>query len=488
MEQRDKLKLAAAAAPILFSTSGVSNPLAEPHPKPSAPAYEDPEDDYLANAMAQTAVSVGKAMYPAVKQAAVDLYPAAKQAAVDLYPAVRDSLVEAGKSTYTAVKEKSSDYLPRTSSSRSRGIDIHICDPVVKEERMLSKYVVYTVRGQDSSGSFETFRRYSDFMTLRAALVRKWPGVYIPAIPPKQLIVLLTQGNLTTPFIEDRRVMLEDFLKRLVVVEFLLVSEEFQLFIRGTPDFEKECAGLKMLTYPEIAANFTNHFSRFGTSAADPMPKLAEEEKFLTEASIRLKRIKDVAKRTKEQYGAFQESYNALTEDFEWIEGKYLRECIGRDYRQLFRGTKRETLVNPYGFLYDWIKCELLDCRATIEAISKIHELESLKTRQSNKLETDKNDLIKLQAGKTLLSHVLTFKSRANGITSLEKDVEQLTDETQSLGVIIRIAGCRLVEFELPRVKEAKEEVYAAAMRKFARISALESEELGKAFRSMDRD
>jgi sorting nexin-1/2/sorting nexin-4 len=53
----------------------------------------------------------------------------------------------------------------------------------------MSKFVVYTVRGQDSSGSFETYRRYSDFMALRTVLVRKWPGVYIPAIPPKQILV-----------------------------------------------------------------------------------------------------------------------------------------------------------------------------------------------------------------------------------------------------------------------------------------------------------
>jgi len=283
-------------------------------------------------------------------------------------------------------------------------------------------------------------------------------------------------------------VMLEDFLKRLVVVDFLLVSEEFQLFIRGTPEFEKESATLRVLTYAEIAANYTNHFSRFGSSASDPMPRLAEEEKFLNEASQRLKRIKDVAKRTKEQYGAFQESYNSLSEDFEWIEGQYLRECIGRDYKPLFRGNKRETLVNPYGFLYDWVKCELLDCRAGIEAITKVRDLETAKNRQTSKLETDKTDLVKLQTGKTLISHLFSFKSRANGITSLEKDVEQLTEETQSLNIIVRIASCRLLEFELPRVKEAKEAVYAAAMRKFARSSALECEELGKAFRSIERD
>lgn len=39
-------------------------------------------------------------------------------------------------------------------------------------------HVTYTVRGFDDDGPFEGQRRYNDFFNLRAAILRRWPGVY----------------------------------------------------------------------------------------------------------------------------------------------------------------------------------------------------------------------------------------------------------------------------------------------------------------------
>jgi len=32
-------------------------------------------------------------------------------------------------------------------------------------------------------------KRYSDFFALRTKLLERWPGLYIPGIPPKKTIV-----------------------------------------------------------------------------------------------------------------------------------------------------------------------------------------------------------------------------------------------------------------------------------------------------------
>lgn len=47
--------------------------------------------------------------------------------------------------------------------------------------------VKYTVQGQDASGTFEVARRYNEFYALREALVSRWPGCYVPAIPEKSV-------------------------------------------------------------------------------------------------------------------------------------------------------------------------------------------------------------------------------------------------------------------------------------------------------------
>ena len=60
---------------------------------------------------------------------------------------------------------------------------IAVLDPVIRDA--VKKYVAYAVKGVDSKGTFESERRYSDFEALRKALVQRWPGCFIPPIPPK---------------------------------------------------------------------------------------------------------------------------------------------------------------------------------------------------------------------------------------------------------------------------------------------------------------
>ena len=47
----------------------------------------------------------------------------------------------------------------------------------------------FKVKGNDKEGNFEVRRRYNDFFCLRQNLIQRWPGCYIPPIPPKKTIV-----------------------------------------------------------------------------------------------------------------------------------------------------------------------------------------------------------------------------------------------------------------------------------------------------------
>jgi sorting nexin-1/2 len=53
----------------------------------------------------------------------------------------------------------------------------------------VSGHIKYIVTGEDSEGLFEESRRYREFFALRNVLLSRWPGIYIPAIPEKQLVV-----------------------------------------------------------------------------------------------------------------------------------------------------------------------------------------------------------------------------------------------------------------------------------------------------------
>lgn len=43
--------------------------------------------------------------------------------------------------------------------------------------------------GADKMGTYEIRRRFNDFFLLREALVKQWPGCYIPPIPSKKMTV-----------------------------------------------------------------------------------------------------------------------------------------------------------------------------------------------------------------------------------------------------------------------------------------------------------
>ena len=66
----------------------------------------------------------------------------------------------------------------------------------------------YTVFGVDRLGRFEIFRRYSDFAVLRDLFVDRFPGMYVPPLPPKQ-----TLGTNKIEFIEERCFLLNMFIR-----------------------------------------------------------------------------------------------------------------------------------------------------------------------------------------------------------------------------------------------------------------------------------
>ena len=54
-----------------------------------------------------------------------------------------------------------------------------------KTEKTVGSYIAYTLDGTDITAKLS--RRYSDFFALYEKLLQRWPGVYVPRIPPKKI-------------------------------------------------------------------------------------------------------------------------------------------------------------------------------------------------------------------------------------------------------------------------------------------------------------
>ena len=95
------------------------------------------------------------------------------------------------------------------------------------------------LKGTDTNGAFDVLRRYRDFAALRRALINKWPGCYIPPIPPKKAV-----GNMEREFVYERTKQLNKFCQEIVKCPHLYNSSTFltKLFFnysRWILDFSK---------------------------------------------------------------------------------------------------------------------------------------------------------------------------------------------------------------------------------------------------------
>ena len=127
-----------------------------------------------------------------------------------------------------------------------------VSDPILVEG--IKSYVQYKVTGELVKEPI--YRRFSDFYSLREKLVERWPGIYIPNLPPK-----LTMGNLEKKVIEMRTRVINDFCHKISKFKFILDSDELQIFLIRCNDVSKAINNLPKLNYEDILNRYNKIFS-----------------------------------------------------------------------------------------------------------------------------------------------------------------------------------------------------------------------------------
>ena len=109
-------------------------------------------------------------------------------------------------------------------------------------------HIVYVVKGKDAQGEFEVKRRFNEFFLLSECLVKRWPGILLPQMPPKKAM-----GNKDIVFLQERRFYLERYLRKLSSYEFIIDGEEFQVFARPQGlDVEKSLQRLVKMSSSQL--------------------------------------------------------------------------------------------------------------------------------------------------------------------------------------------------------------------------------------------
>lgn len=131
-----------------------------------------------------------------------------------------------------------------------RSLQFRVFNPV-----KVGGHIKYTVSGVDSEGPFEETRRFSEFFALKEALAVRWLGVYIPAIPEKKLM-----GNKDDKFVEERRALLERFMKECAKYDYIVQSKEFKIFARDKGDIEKILTSMLKQTPMQVLEKYRQNF------------------------------------------------------------------------------------------------------------------------------------------------------------------------------------------------------------------------------------
>jgi hypothetical protein len=283
-------------------------------------------------------------------------------------------------------------------------------------------------------------RTFKDFILLREKLIERWPGIVIPNLSLKE--------NL------DIRVnMLNSFCSKLYQIKYLFDSEEVKIFLKESNDYNKSLNSLEKKNYDSILKKYSGIFIAYDDNF-DAQYEKVEQDKFyknLTDNFNNLGQLKNLIYTTREKYKLNHNYFNIIENIFSLYETDLLKNYSNNDDSKLIFLNKNnsqlennikiyeEKTKNPFDNLYYSITDDYLNTLSLIEGIDSINNLQNEYDKKA-KIFTEKNsEVIDLQAGKSSLKTIFSFKSRETDINNAINEKDKIEKELNYLKNIINV-------------------------------------------------
>ena len=284
---------------------------------------------------------------------------------------------------------------------------------------------------------------------------------------------------------QDRTFYLQRFLRKLTRFDFIIESQEFQLFARPNGlNVEKALAKLMpmstMQTYERVKAvtntddqkfdlmqreRFANDVTQYMFFARNVEPLLRKIKSDLSSYLMAKHRTLGATK----DYAAFITRYEDLNLThysdmnsrelvFNNPENKALQESMV---------TTGSALKNPYIDLYHWVKGELYDLEALKDSVKvRAETMENLRKLEAKKSSTQK-DLEDVSTGKTTVTTLFKNSSDAN---SMANKIESTDREIASTKLLVDLLTIYLGEKVITTFKKEKLDLYHRILKQFTVI------------------
>ena len=347
---------------------------------------------------------------------------------------------------------------------------LFVCDPVLIKDGV-TPYTSYTLKGSKLPETLN--RRYRDFDALRKKLVERWPGVFIPNIPHKKTIGSTDKGTVELIIEQINR-----FLKKLSNIDYLFKSDEMELFLQNSSNIPKILDNIKEESYQDKLKKYCQVFTDYDENF-DTIAGKTDQENFSKQLSIiyqNLRAFKNFIQGEKERYSVFQKQYLAILNLLSFYEKDVIKNLIGEndDKLVLFNpqnidiskniSTAEENLINPYDRLFDSFTEDFLDAEAMQEALEGLKNLRETYNKLTKNLTSVNVQLNDLQAGKTNVKNLLSFKNKEDNSNKLMIEKEKLEKDIDNLGQIIKIATFNM-QIQIKNFKSISLENYYKELR-----------------------
>ena len=145
-----------------------------------------------------------------------------------------------------------------------------------KHDKNIGSFISYTLNGTDIVGKIT--RRYSDFFALYEKLVQRWPGIYIPRIPPK----IITK-NTSRKRIKRRMRLLNRFCLNLSEIDYLYNCDETSMFKGNNQEVSTLINKIPEMTLEETLHRMKGAFPNFNVNYDILLgkPKIIDFDNFL---------------------------------------------------------------------------------------------------------------------------------------------------------------------------------------------------------------
>ena len=342
-----------------------------------------------------------------------------------------------------------------------------------KVEKTMGTYVCYTMDGTDVTEQLT--RRYSDFFALYEKLLQRWPGIYIPRIPPKKIT-----GNTTPAVIKTRMRLLNRFCLNLSNIDYLYRAEETNIFRNNVPDVANAINKLPELNYSDMLARMKEAFPEYNENydIIVGKSKISDFENFLKKCQKNIEEFQNHVTSANEKRETEKRQYMEMIKGFSDYEKNNMMSYadnnenslifVNPSYSSLSEKVLKlkQEMINPFSAFKNWLEEELLDVEAMLLAIKQIYGLLEKEEQLKDKLNTLEEDIKKGQSGQVSFIKGL-FKKKEDIIAEIEKEKEVTQQKINDIQTIIRIVGDNM-ENQIEVFKSEKTKSYYKYLKMFA--------------------